>query len=36
LAAPARFIAWFLFALLIAISLVILPFVAWLKMLTGG
>ena len=25
-----------LFALLIAISLVILPFVAWLKMLTGG
>jgi hypothetical protein len=36
LAGPARFIAWFLFVLLIAISLVILPFATWLKELTGG
>jgi hypothetical protein len=35
LATPARFVGWFLFALLIAVSLVILPFAAWLKELTG-
>jgi hypothetical protein len=34
--AAARFALWFLFALVIAVSIVVLPFAAWLEELTGG
>jgi hypothetical protein len=35
-AAVARITLWFLFALAIAVSIVVLPFAAWLEELTGG